>query len=56
MNDFFVLETSTGYSSKFLVGVCRPVLQTLTLLQTMKHVISHTHFETRDPFLESPDN
>ena len=32
------------------------VLQTLTLFQTIKHVIFHTHFETRDPFLESPDN
>ena len=34
---FFVLQTPTGYSSKFLAAVCCPVLQTLTLFQTIKH-------------------
>ena len=53
---FFCALNPDGDSSKFLVGVCRPVFQTLTLFQTIKHVIFHTHFQTRDPFLESPDN
>ena len=45
-----------GYSWEFLVGVCRPVLQILTLFQTKKcnfpHPFSdqtskiHTHFQT----------
>ena len=45
-----------GYSWKFLVGVCRPVLQSLTLFQTKKCHFSqpfldlasriHTHFQT----------
>ena len=45
-----------GYSRKFLVGVCRPVLQSLTLFQTKKCHFSqpfldlasriHTHFQT----------
>ena len=37
-----------GYSLEFLVGVCRLVLQILTLFQTKKiNVISHTCFLTR---------
>ena len=45
-----------GYSWEFLVGVCRLVLQILTLFQTKKchfpHLLSdqtskiHTHFQT----------
>ena len=35
-----------GYSWEFLVGVCRLVLQILTLFQT-KNVIFHTPFQTR---------
>ena len=31
-----------GYSWKFLVGVCRPVLQILTLFQTKKMSFSHS--------------
>ena len=48
--------TSRGFSWEFLVGVCRPVLQILTLFQTKKwhfpHPFSdlafkiHTHFQT----------
>ena len=34
-----------GYSSEFLVGVCRPVLQILTLFQT-KICLFHTRFQT----------
>ena len=38
---------SGGYSWEFLVGVCRPVLQILTLLQTKKcRVDIHTRFQT----------
>ena len=33
-----------GYSGKFVVGLCRPVLQILTLFQTKKIVIFHTRF------------
>ena len=46
-----------GYSWEFLVGVCRPVLQILTLFQTKKFHFSqlfldqasriHTRFQTR---------
>ena len=35
-----------GYSWEFLVGVCRPVLQILTLFQT-KNVIFRIRFQTR---------
>ena len=51
--------TSRGFSWEFLVGVCRPVLQILTLFQTKKwhfpHPFSdlafkiHTHFQTWSP-------
>ena len=38
-------EEGGGYSLEFLVGVCRPVLQILTLFQTKKchfpHPFSH---------------
>ena len=38
---------SGGYSWEFLVGVCRLVLQILTLLQTKKcRVDIHTRFQT----------
>ena len=33
-----------GYSGKFVVGLCRPVVQILTLFQTKKIVIFHTRF------------
>ena len=33
-----------GDSWEFMVGVCRPVLQVLTLIQT-KNAIFHTHFQ-----------
>ena len=35
--------TRGGYSWEFLVGVCRPVLQILTLVRT-KNVVFHTRF------------
>ena len=37
---------SGGYSWEFLVGLCRPILQIMTLFQT-KNVISHTRFQIR---------
>ena len=40
-------QLAGGYSWEFLVGVCRPVLQILTRLQTKKNVIFHTRFQTR---------
>ena len=41
-----VKQTTGGYSWEFLVGVCRPVLQILTLSKTKKFVISHTRSQT----------
>ena len=41
-----------GYSWEFLVGVCSPVLQILTVFQT-KNVIFHTRFQTRPLFRQS---
>ena len=41
-----------GYSWEFLVGVCRPVLQILTLFQT-KNVIFHIRFQTRARLLKT---
>ena len=38
----FILFHPGGYSWKFLVGVCRPVLQILTLLRNKKSHLSHT--------------
>ena len=37
---------SRGYSRKFVVGVCRPVLQILTRFRTKNNVISHIRFQT----------
>ena len=37
------LTPGGGYSWEFLVGMCRPVLQILTLVRT-KNVIFHTRF------------
>ena len=57
------MRSPGGYSLEFLVGVCRPVLQILTLFLTKKcHSRSvfrpdrkiHTRFQTWGPFLESP--
>ena len=44
VNAFYVWENvpkSGGYSSGFLLGVCRPVLQILTRFQTKKCYFSH---------------
>ena len=38
-----------GYSWEFFVGVCRPVLQILTLFQNKKYVILQTRFQNRPP-------
>ena len=35
-----------GYSREFLMGVCRPVLQILTLTFRQKKFIFHTRFQT----------
>ena len=40
------LSPRGDYSQEFLVGVCRPVLQILTLFQTRK-CLFHTRFQTR---------
>ena len=43
---FDLLTSPGGYSRAFLVGVCRTVLQILTLYFRPKNVIFHTRFET----------
>ena len=40
-----------GYSWELLVGVCRPVLQILTLFQTKNVIQFHTRFQTRAQLL-----
>ena len=41
-----IIKPGGDYSQEFLVGVCRPVLQILTLCQTKKCHF-HTRFQTR---------
>ena len=43
---FDLLTSPGGYSRAFLVGMCRTVLQILTLYFRPKNVIFHTRFET----------
>ena len=54
----FANPAGEGYSSVFLVGVCRPVLQILTLFQNKKcnfrPQVTQAHYLSRTGFIKSP--